>query len=181
MWVFSTTPISTTGTRSVGKRGVYFSITQGFATRFFLLSWVLSFLDKTHPDSALGPGSHKPYLEGCAFYHCFCDTSACLKYARWSALKKKKGPTVTSYYNSIWDWEGSVKSPREKRGGEKRPTEDLPGNNSSLSEESKGRSNETVCLNKWKDSSLLITEPPPWEARLGGTRAPEQPYIRGRG
>ena len=44
-----------------------------------------------------------------------------------------------------WDWEGA---PQREKKCEERPTEDLPGNNSSLSEESKGRSNETVCLNK---------------------------------
>lgn len=71
-------------------------------------------------------------------------------------LKKKKKRRNCHFFllqlhlgsNGVGTGKDQLEPPREKRSGEERPTEDLPGNNSSLSEESKGRSNETVCLNK---------------------------------
>lgn len=61
------------------------------------------------------------------------------------------------------------KSPREKLKSEKRPTEYLPGNNSSSSNESKEKSNK-IYIGSGEETaissspSLLL-----WEVRLGGT------------
>lgn len=112
--------------------------------------------------SMLDLGLLKCYLERCYRLTPFLDTYISLfKTYQMTCLKKMPSPlALTTTTQTSWDQMelrvGRINnSPRKKLNSEAGPTEHLPENNSSSSEESKDRSNENLHLSRWKDSSLI--------------------------